>query len=218
MTMMTEETYIELVRQNLSMLENHLEQFNDYAARFIDKKAIVDRISTWRWYVSHKYFQKDQPKPEPPASNPPIPWLHAQLQGLSTPLAKDIAICISPIVESSLMTEHAARRIPDRLNMILHYVTEEDAKADQEAAYKRNVLDKMDRQKATDYERTRRHKQEAEERKKTPEQVDKMAQEYMEKKNRQRTEAREKFDAAKRRADEQYAAETRRLKKSGNKA
>ena len=216
--MITEETYTELVRQNLSMLENHLDQFNPYAAQFIDKKAIVDRISTWRWYVSHKYFQKDQPKPEPPASNPPIPWLHSQLQGLTTPLAKDIALCIAPVVESSLMTEHAARRISQRLNMILHYVTDEDAKADREAAYKRNVLDKLTLKEKAAYELQRRHKQEAAERAPTPEQLEKSAKDYMEKKDRQRKEARERREAAKKKTDDAYEAETRRLKKSGNKA
>lgn len=121
------------IRTNLKMIEEHIPQFNDLSLRFIDKKKIRKLTSVWRWYVSHGYFKEGHPKPEGIASNPPIGWLHAQLKGQTVPLARDIGRCIAPYIESSIMTEHAARRIMNRLGSITGYVTREAALEDQQA-------------------------------------------------------------------------------------
>ena len=138
----------EQIRDNLKMLEDNLDNFNDYAQRFIDRKALRKFISIWRWYVSHDYFNEKHPQPQGSSSKPPLTWLHSQLEGLSVPLYRDVAECIMPKVQSSLKTEHAARRIMNRMNMIYGYVTPEAAKADQQAHRDREIKKVKDHMRA----------------------------------------------------------------------
>jgi hypothetical protein len=199
----------ESIRKNLKMLEENLPMFNSHACQFIDKKVIKKFISIWRWYVSHGYFKEKHPQPKGLSSNPPIPWLNGQLIGQTTPLARDIGICIEPVVSSAIQTEGAARRIMNRLNMIYGYVTEEDAKADREAAYKKKVLDKLDAKKRADYERLRREKKKDPPKTWDPEQ-------YLKMKNKQRQKTRE--DRKRREAESirQFEEMEKRLKRRGN--
>lgn len=121
------------IRENLSMLENNLDSFNSHAEQFVDKKEIKKWLSAIRWYVSHGTFKEDHPQPKGIASKPPISWLDAQIQGMTTPLSRDIGLCIEPVMRSSLMTEHAARRIMNRMTCLVNYVSTEDVKKDQQA-------------------------------------------------------------------------------------
>jgi len=190
----------EAIRTNLQMLDDNLANFNDYTRQFIDLKETRKMISAWRWYVSHDSFSEKQPKPVFPASNPPITWLNSQLQGKSTPLSKDIGICIQPVVHSGLEMKHAAKRIWGRLIMLLAYVSKEDAKKDQAAQHKINVTDPAQRKAATEYELQRRHKAEAKAREKTPEQIEKIVQKAKKKRDQQRTDERKRREIAKKEA------------------
>ena len=116
----------ERIRDRLKMIENHLDSFNDNALQFMDIDKIMNRLSEWRWFISHDYFKKGCPKPTGYNSNPPLGFLYSHLQGQSVPLARDIGTCIEPVVQSGLMTEHAARRIMNRLEMLYGYVSAED--------------------------------------------------------------------------------------------
>jgi hypothetical protein len=147
-----------LIREDLKMLEDNLYMFNSHALQFIDPKDVKQKISIWRWYVSHGNFKEEYPKPEGIATNPPIPWLQGQLQGQSVPLSKDIGLCISPKVHSTILTEHAAKRIKQRLERIFGYVTPEAAVEDQKASHKRKVLDKMSAKKKLEYAQSVRDK------------------------------------------------------------
>ena len=208
---------IDKIRHNLLLLEDNLERFNAHSLQFVDVKEIKDLISIWRWYVSHGHFKKEWRKPTGIASKPPMSWLSGQLQGQTTPLSRDLGLCVAPVPESSLMTEHAARRIMNRLKAIFGYVTPEAAKADQEASYKRKVLDKLDRAAATEYERQRRAREKAKKDQRTPQQLEKIAERYKKRKDRQRRESREAAAARKKVAIEKYQRETERLKRVGNK-
>lgn len=203
----------EKIRTNLKMLEENLPNFNDYALQFIDPEETRKRISDWRWYVSHGYFKEDQRSPEFPASNPPLTWLHAQLQGQTTPLSKDIGLCIQPVVFSSIMTEGAARRIHDRLNMIWHHVSAEDAKIDQAARHKENIIDPAKRKAASEYEKQRRHAKEAEARKKTPEQLKKIEEDHVKKKEKQRKEENKRREQAKKEAQKKGQAARKKMER-----
>jgi len=189
MTADVEEQYKTMLRDELSILEENLENFNEFALTFVDIEDLRQKISDIRWYVSHNYFEKGRPKPDEKdgKSKPPVTWLYSQVHGQTVPIARDIARCIEPVVSSSLLTEQAAKRIYNALTYPLYnYVTPEAAKADQEATYKRRVLDKLDLKKKADYERQRRHRAEREKKRLTPEQMEKKGEEYLKEKNRQR--------------------------------
>ena len=126
----------ESIRDNLKMIEDNLDKFNDHALRFIDKKEIRKYISIWRWYVSHDYFNEKHPQPEGIHSKPPIGWLDAQLKGLTVPLARDIGRCMEPVPNSLIMTEHAAHRIRNALTGIYRYISPEDMQKNAERKYK----------------------------------------------------------------------------------
>lgn len=205
------------IRKNLELLEENLGRFNAHALQFVDVREIKALISTWRWFVSHGHFNPKGPQPEGIASKPPMSWLSGQLQGQTTPLSKDLGLCVAPVPESSLMTEHAARRIMSRLRAIFGYVTAEDAKADQEATYKRKVTDKLSRAQATQWERDRRAREKAKKDELTPAQREKIAEKYRKNKDRQRRESREAAAAREKAAIEKHQAETERLKRVGNK-
>ena len=138
----------EQIRDNIDMIYNNIGNFNNYALQWIDKKVLRKFISIWRWYVSHDYFNEKHPQLTGLSSNPPLPWLNGQLEGLSVPLHRDIAECIAPKVQSSIKTEQAARRIMNRMNMIYAYVTPEAAKADQQAHRDREDKKAKDRLRA----------------------------------------------------------------------
>ena len=209
---------VERIRDNLKMLEQNLGNLNEYSLTFLDIDDIRAKLSVWRWYVSHGYFEKTGPKPEGIASNPPISWLDAQLQGLSVPLHRDIATCIAPVVSSYMATEGAARRIRDRLSMIFGYVTDEDLKKDQEAAHKKHILDPLERKRDTQLMRDHRAREKAKKDHRTPEQLAKLAEDHLKKKNKQRDQFRKEEVEKKKIAQEHYLAEGRRLKNRGNKA
>ena len=116
----------ESIRTNLKLLEHNMDNFNDTALEFMDKDKITDRISEWRWFISHASFKQDWPKPTGYNSKPELGFLDSQLHGLSVPLARDIGTCIEPVVQSGLKTEHAARRIMNRLEMLYAYVSPKD--------------------------------------------------------------------------------------------
>lgn len=216
-----DEKYRALIRGELDMIDGTLEQFNTYTLNFVNVEDLRQKISDIRWYVSHNYFEKGRPQPDKKQgkSSPPISWLYSAIHGRTVPISTDLGRCIEPVVRSSLETQHAAQRIFNALTYPLYnYVSEEDAKADQEAAYKRNVVDKMDLKKKADYERERWHREQEKKKAPTPEQLEKSAERYMERKNRQRQDACKLRDEAKKRGDDIYDAESRRLKKNGNKA
>ena len=201
----------ESIRNNLKMIEDNIDNFNDLANRFAHKKEIKKYIAIWRWVVSHDYFNEKHPQPEFPASKPPLTWLNGELIGRSRPIYKDIATCIEPVVSSSLSTEHAARRIMQRLNMIYGYVTPEDAKKDQEAAYKRKVTDKLDAKKRAEYEQASRDKKKL----KPPTEAEykKAGEEYLKEKKAHRKKRHEELAAKKARSLKEFKDETRRLKR-----
>lgn len=177
------------IRTNLDMIYDNIGNFNDYSLQYIDKKKLRKFISIWRWYISHGYFNDKHPQLEGIASNPPLTWLHSQLQGQSVPLSRDIGRCIEPIVSSSIMTEGSARRIMDRLNRIYDYVTLESAKADQEAMWKKNIVEPMKAAEHAKYEKARRDKKVEEERQKkfqSPEWMKKVGDAYNKKQKKQR--------------------------------
>ena len=138
----------ERIRDRLKMIENNLDNFNDTALQFMDKEKINTRLSEWRWFISHDYFKKGWPKPEGYNSNPPLGFLYSHLQGQSVPLARDIGTCIEPIVTSGLMTEHAARRIMNRLEQLYGYVSAEDSLRSQQDHRDRETKTKKDKVRA----------------------------------------------------------------------
>ena len=186
------------IRENLKMLEDNLDNFNDFSLQFIDKKALKKLISIWRWYVSHDYFKEDHPQPKGICSKPPIGWLNSQLQGLSVPLHSDIAVCIAPVVASSLKTEHAARRIMNRMNMIYGYVSPEDAMKDQQAHRDREDKKNKDRLRATKARDDRKDNKKKRRDELLDKQGDKLTKKYLLEKNLQRKE----FEEARRQAEE----------------
>jgi len=209
---------VDRIRDNLKMLEQNLGHFNDVALNFIDVDDIREYISHWRYFVSHKYFEKDKPRPEGICSNPPISWLDGILQGLSVPLSRDIGTCIEPVVTSYLATEGAARRIRDRLSMIFSYVTDEDAKKDQEAAFERNI-EEPKRRKTHAAEQARYRAREKEKKDhRTPEQIVKLGEDYLKKKNKQREKYKKESDEKRKIEQERYLAEGRKVKKLGVQA
>lgn len=208
----------EAIREDLKMLEDNMEMFNTHALQFIDPKEVKKLISVWRWYVSHGGFNPKQRKPKGIASDPPVPWLQGQLQGQSVPLSKDIGLCIQPKVHSTIMTEHAARRIRGRLNAIFNYVTPEAAKADQEAVHKVKVLDKMTKRKKLEYDKIAR------ERKKlippTEAEYAKAAKAYLRLRKKQKKESANRRELAKAETLLKYDKQTDKLRRleSGSKA
>lgn len=208
----------ERIRENLMMLEQQLGNLNDFALTILDIEDIRAKISAWRWYVSHGYFEKGGLKPEKPCSNPPMSWLDSQLQGLSVPLSKDIATCIEPVVASYLNTEHAAKRIRDRLNMAFHYISPEDAKKDQEAAYDEHIEGPKRRKAHAEIQAAYREREKAKKDHRTPEQLEKLRQDYIKKKEKQREQFRKDEARKLKEGQERYLAEGRRLKRSGTQA
>jgi len=209
---------VELIRENLKMLEQNLGNFNAYSLQFLDVEDIRAKISIWRWYISHAYFEKGVPRPEFPASNPPVPWLHSQLQGLSVPLHRDIHSCTEPVVTSFLHTEGAARRIAQRMNMIYGYVSPEDAKKDQEQAFERNIGDPKRRKAHAEAQARLRAREKAEKNHRTPEQLQKLGEEYLKKKNKQRAQFQKQEAEKLKTEQERYLAEGKRLKNRGIQA
>ena len=203
----------EKIRTNLKMLEDNLPNFHAQALRFIDLKETRKMISLWRWYVSHDSFREKQKKPVFPASAPPMTWLNSQLQGLTTSLGKDLGICIQPVPHSNFEMEHAARRIHNRLRMLYGYVSAEDAKKDQIAQHKINVIDPAKRKAASEYEHQRRLNIAAEKRKKTPEQIKKIKQDYLKKKEQQRIDEAKKRERAKKEAQKKGRAVRKRMER-----
>ncbi|MHC4335468.1 MAG: hypothetical protein ACYSUV_17220 [Planctomycetota bacterium] len=203
----------EQIRNNLDMIKDNMDRFNDFAQQFIDKKALRKFISIWRWYISHGYFNEKHPQPKGNSSNPPLGWLHAQLQGQTVPLHRDIAECIMPVVQSSLNTEHAARRIMNRLNMIYGYVTPEAAKADQQAHRDREDKKNKDRLRAAKArvdrkaERNLRHKELIEK------DGERLGKGYVKKKNEQR----KKFEAVRKAEQEAVRKKAREMTKQMRK-
>jgi len=176
----------ERIRENLKMLEDSLDKFNKFSLQWIDKKKMRKLISVWRWYVSHGYFNEKHPKPEGIASNPPESFLDAHLQGQTTPLARDIGLCISPHISSSIMTEHAARRIMNRLNMIFHYVSPEAAEQDRQEHRDRQTKIAKDRARAAKAREDRRKKKQEELEELIATKGPKLAKDYLKAKNEQR--------------------------------
>ena len=204
----------ERIRTNLKMLEDNLDNFNDHALQFINKKEVKKYISIWRWYVSHDYFNEKHPQPEGIHSKPPISWLDAQLQGLTVPLHRDIGRCIEPVVTSSLEMEQAAKRIINILTGIYRYISTEDMKKNSERKYKEKVLDKMDAKKRAEYEKARRDKIRL--KPPTEEEYAKAGAAFLKLRDKQRKEARERRERAKAESIKRFDEETRRLKRGGS--
>jgi hypothetical protein len=199
----------EKIRDNLDMIKDNMDNLNDYALKFIDKKALRKFISIWRWYISHGYFNEKHPQPKGHSSNPPLGWLHAQLQGQTVPLHRDIAECIMPVVQSSLKTEHAARRIMNRLNMIYGYVSPEAVKADQQAH--RDAQDKKtkDRLRAAKAREDRKEDRRLAVKELIDKKGPRLGKEYSKKKNEQR----EKYKATRKAEQEAVAKKGREIAK-----
>ena len=210
----------EEIRDKLKMLEDNIDNFNDFSLQFIDKKALKKFISIWRWYVSHDYFNEKHPQPKGLCSKPPLGWLNSQLQGLSVPLHRDIAECIAPVVDSSLKTEHAARRIMNRMNMIYGYVSVEDMKADQQAhrdAQDKKIKDRLRAAKARDDRKDNKRKRRDE---LIGKQGDKLTKKYLIAKNKQReeyAEARRVAEEAAKKKGQEAAARMRQEMKERRK-
>ena len=203
----------ESIRANLKMIEENIDRFHPHALKFIDKKEVKKYIAIWRWYVSHDYFKDTHPKPEGDHSKPPINWLDAQLKGMTTPLSADIGRCLQPEIVSSLIMEHAARRIHNTLTCIYRYISLDDMRKIAERKYKEKVLDKLDNKKRAEYEKARRDKLAAEKNKKTPEQMQKIGIAYLKKKKMQRKEKAAEREFRKQEASKRFDEETRRLKR-----
>jgi hypothetical protein len=206
----------EEIRENLKMLEDNLDNLNDYALQFIDKKVLKKLISIWRWYVSHDYFHEKHPQPKGICSKPPLGWLNSQLQGLSVPLHRDIAECIAPVVQSALKTEHAARRIMNRLNMIYGYVSPEDAMKDQQEHRDREAKKQKDRLRAAKARDDRKDNKKKRRDELLDTQGDRLAKKYLADKNKQRKEQAEARrvaeEAAKKRGREMFEQMKREMK------
>ena len=206
----------EEIRDKLKMLEDNIDNFNDFSLQFIDKKALKKFISIWRWYVSHDYFNEKHPQPKGICSKPPLGWLHSQLQGLTVPLHRDIAECIAPVVQSSLKTEHAARRIMNRMNMIYGYVSPEDMEKDRQAHRDREDKKTKDRLRAAKARDDRKDNKRKRRDELIDKQGDKLTKKYLIAKNQQRkeyTEARRVAEeAAKKRGQEAFEQMRKEMK------
>lgn len=184
-------------RTNLTMIEDNLPKFNSYSLQFLDKKYIRKMISVWRWFLSHNYFKEGHPKPEGIASNPPISWMDTKLQGQSVPLHRDIAECIAPVVQSSLKTEHSARRIMDRMNSILHYVSPEAIERDQQEHRDREDKKVKDRVRAAKTRDDRKKKKNDELLALIEKDAERLAKKHLKAKNKQREMLRIEQEEAK---------------------
>jgi len=198
------------IRENLDMLYDNIDNFNDFALQWIDKKELRHYISIWRWYASHNNFKENHPQLEKGKSKPSLGWLNSQLQGLSVPLHRDIAECIAPKVESSLKTQHAAMRIMNRLPMIYAYVTNEDMKADQQAHRDREDKKTKDRLRAAKARVDRKAERKEKHRLLIETEGPKLGEKYLKAKDRQRADEhnmRDKARAATRKAAEKIMKE-----------
>jgi hypothetical protein len=166
----------ERIRDNLKMVEDHLDSFNKHALRWIDPEELRKWISVWRWYVSHGYMT----------------WLDAHLNGQTTPLARDIGLCISPVVASSIMTEHAARRIMNRLPLIVHYVSPEAALEDQQEHRKREDKKHKDRARAAKARADRKDERKVRTEQFIEKNKGRLTKEWQKKKDRERKDLRER--------------------------
>lgn len=180
------------IRDNLKMLEDNIDNFNAYSLNWIDKDELRKWISVWRWYVSHTYFKKGDPQPVGIASNPPLSWLDAHLQGQTTPLARDIGKCIEPVVSSAIMTEHAARRIMNRLGIIIHYVSPEAAMQDRQAHWDAEDKTHKDRARAAKARADRKDERKTRLAEHAEKHKDRLTKEWQKKKDKERKEYRER--------------------------
>lgn len=176
----------ERIRDKLKMIENHIDSFNDTALQFMNIDKIVDRLSEWRWFISHDYFKKGWPKPTGYNSNPSLPFLYTHLQGQSVPLARDIGTCIALEVESGLTTEHAARRIMNRLEMLYGYVSAEDALRSQQAHRDKEDKTIKDRKRAAKARVDRKAERKEAHQKFIEKQGPRLGKEHQKKKKKQR--------------------------------
>ena len=198
------------IRANLDMIEHNMSNFNKSSLEFMDLETITARISEWRWFISHDYFKKDWPQPTGYNSKPELGFLDSQLQGLSVPLARDIGTCIAPVVESGLKTEHAARRIMNRLDTLYMYVSPKDELRSQQDHRDREDKKTKDRLRAAkarvDRKAERKEKQEQFIKKEGA----KLGEKYLKEKKRQREaeqNMRAKAKAATRKAAEKIMKE-----------
>lgn len=180
------------IRDNLKMLEDNMGHFNAHSLNWIDKDEMRKWMSVWRWYVSHGYFKKGDPKPVGLASNPPLSWLDAHLNGQTTPLARDIGLCIEPKVSSSIMTEHAARRIMSRLALIVHYVTPEAIERDQQEHRAQEDKKRKDRLRAAKARADRKDERKLKTEQFIEKNADRLTKEWQKKKDKERKELRER--------------------------
>jgi len=208
----------EQIRANLKMIEEHISMFNEHALQFIDKKRLRHLISINRWFISHDYFKEGHDKPEGLYSPPPIGWLNSVIQGQTVPLHKDIGTCIAPVVQSGLMTEHAAKRIMNAVESIYRYISPEDMKEHSKAQYKRKVTDKREAVKRAIYEKERRAKKAKEDHQKRledPVYLKKLANKRKKQKDKQRKDAAEKLKADRAEAKRILLEQLKRDKKDG---
>ena len=204
----------EQIRTNLKLLEDNMPHFNDLSLQFIDKKKVRRHISVWRWFISHGYFKDGHPRPEGIASNPPIEWLNSHLQGQTVPLTKDIGSCTTPHIQSGLMTEHAARRIMNRLGCITNYVSEEAAKQSQQDHRDREDKKVKDRRRAAKTRVDRKAERKEEHKRFIDKEGSRLGKERKKKKKDERKQYKQALDARKKAVHEKAVRELSKMKKA----
>ena len=101
-----------------------------------------------------------------------------------------------PKVQSSLKTEHAARRIMNRLNMIYGYVTPEDMKADQQEHRDREDKKTKDRLRAAKARVDRKAERQLRQKELIEKEGPKLAKQYIDGKNKQRADVQRARETA----------------------
>ena len=202
------------IRTNLKMIEENLPRFNDLSSKFLNKKKIRKQISVWRWYISHGYFKDGHPKPEGINSNPPISWLYSKLQGQTVPLARDIGTCISPVVESGLMTEQASLRIMDRLEQVYGYISTESALKSQQDHRDREDKKLKDARRAAKARVDRKAEREEEQQKFVEKEGPKLGKARLKKKASDRKEYQQALEARKKTVHERAVKAADKMKRA----
>jgi hypothetical protein len=215
---MSENEVKEQIRDLTALWEQQIDKMNPFVLQFYPAKEQRDDISQIRWYVSHGYFRKDDPKPEDfsdCASNPPMTHVYSHLyHGAQMDMAKDLGLCVQPVIQNTMDAEQAIRRMRQRFISALYgYVTEEAARENREGPKlrqqkKRDELVKQ--KKHAEYMAAQRL---AERKAKTWD-----PEEYLKKKEKERADSRKKREAARKEALREFDKETERKKrKDGTK-
>jgi hypothetical protein len=207
----------EQIRELLLLWDGNIDNMNPSLLCFYPADEQREDISRIRWFVSHGYFRKNDPKPEDfsdCASSPPMTHVYSQLyHGAQMDMAKDLGLCVQPVIQNSVDAEHAMRRMRQRVISALYgYVTDEDARKNREEPRLRQQKER------DDLVRRKKHAEDMAARRLTERKAQTWdPEEYLKKKNKDRAEAKKKREQAEKESLRRFNEETERLKRSGIK-